>query len=161
MKTKENQPNLSKYFIDDKVFLTGFRNFDNAEQYAAAYNGDIIEVGFVDANDNPQPSNVGNLIENRLVYFADAGPEYVFLYSDNPDFKSAADRLIAERDDMMDKDVLNKILGNGEASIEQDPVIILRNGKFDAVTSREQSKYEKGAKVYEIAVVRERMEGEE
>ena len=45
-----------------------------------------------------------------------------------------------------------KYISNAEIEIAEDPIIVLKNGEFESVTSRERSKYLKHAKVYEIGV---------
>lgn len=47
-----------------------------------------------------------------------------------------------------------KYITNAELEISEDPIIVLRDNRFESVTSRERSKYLKHTKVYEIGVAR-------
>lgn len=44
---------LVKYEMTNSIVMVGFPNFETAEHYAAQHNGELVEVGFKDGNDNP------------------------------------------------------------------------------------------------------------
>ena len=45
------------------------------------FGGKVVEAGFRDGNDNPENTSDGGLLEKKLQYFVDAGPEYKFIHS--------------------------------------------------------------------------------
>ncbi|WP_332032088.1 hypothetical protein [Kaistella sp.] len=52
-----------------------------------------MEIGFRDGNDNPEITRDGRLIEKKLHYFVDAGPEYKFIHSSDAGLRQYADEL--------------------------------------------------------------------
>lgn len=153
MENTSNGEKLNKYTKDDKTIIVGFASFDSAEKYAAENNGKIEEIGFTDGNDNPQITHDAKLIDKKLHYLVEAGPEYKFLHSSDPGFREYADELQKLNSKEKGFSPEEKIVSNGEAQIAEDPIIVLKNDKFESVTSRERSKYLKQANVYEIGVV--------
>jgi hypothetical protein len=149
-----NSEKLTKYRVNGQEIIVGFAKYRDAESYASEKGGEIVEVGFLDGNDNPQVTDEAGLIKRKLHYHADAGPEYKFIHSSDPGFrhyaddlqkvKSAADKLSPEE----------KYIANAELEIAEDPIIVLKDDRFESVTSRERSKYLKHTKVYEIGVAK-------
>lgn len=153
METSSQDQKLRKYTLNDKVIHTGFASYDDAENYARENNGNVVEVGFKDGNDNPEITTEGGLLENRNHYAVNAGSEYKFIHSADPSFRDYADELQQFKSNELDKNSPEeKYMSNGEIEIAEDPIIVLKNDAFESVTSRERSKYLKHAKVYEIGV---------
>ena len=161
METSPYDEKLKKYTFKDKVYYTGFANYQDAVDYAGRTGGRIVEVAFKDGNDNPQLSTEAGLVNKKLHYFVDAGPEYRFLHSSDEEFREFAGNLQEAKSDVEGESHEEKYIANGEIEIQEDPIIVLKNGKFDSVTSRERSKYLKMANVYEIAVERAVREGDD
>lgn len=113
----------------------------------------VVEAGFRDGNDNPENTSDGGLLEKKLQYFVDAGPEYKFIHSSDPRFRHYVDELqkIKAKIDRLSPE--KKYIPNAAIEMVKDPFIVLKNNHFESVTSREKSKYLKHAKVYEIAVL--------
>ena len=57
------------------------------------FGGKVVEAGFRDGNDNPENTSDGGLLEKKLQYFVDGGPDYKFLHSCDPGFRLYADEL--------------------------------------------------------------------
>ncbi|MGS0747608.1 hypothetical protein [Halpernia sp. GG3] len=144
---------LNKYELEDQTIFTGFSNFDEAENFSIAENGILSEIGFKDGNDNPEITNEAGLLENKTHFAAFAGPEYKFIHSGEPQFKEFAAYLMEKESDLKNEDIQEKYFAPGKPQMEEDPVIVLKNGEVESVTSRERSKYLKHAKVYQIGVV--------
>ena len=51
------------------------------------FGGKVVEAGFRDGNDNPENTSDGGLLEKKLQYFVDAGPEYKFIHSSDAGFR--------------------------------------------------------------------------
>ena len=147
-----NSEKLVKYELSDREILVGFGNYQEAEDYAAANGGELVEVGFRDGNDNPEITNSGGLLMNKNHYHVEAGPRYEFIHSSNPAFRDYADRLQERNSDLKDESPEEKYISNAEIEISEDPIIVLKDNEFESVTSRERSKYLKSANVYEIGV---------
>lgn len=153
METSSKNQKLRKYTLNDRIIHTGFASYDDAENYARNNGGNVVEVGFKDGNDNPQITSEAGLLEERLHYKVDAGPEYKFIHSADPGFREYADQLQEFKSEEIDKNSPEeKYMSNGEIEIGEDPIIVLKNDAFESVTSRERSKYLKMAKVYEVGV---------
>lgn len=138
--------------MDDQVIYTGFASYQDAESFANLKNGNIVEVGFKDGNDNPQITDEAGLREKKLHFFVEAGPEYRFIHSVDAGFRDYADELMKIKSKLVGYSPEEKYISNAEIEIAEDPIIVLKNGEFESVTSRERSKYLKHAKVYEIGV---------
>ena len=143
---------LKKYETENQILMVGFPNIDTAETYAAQNLGTLVEVAFKDGNDNPQINNEAGLISTRKHFYVEAGPEYRFIHSADPDFRDYADQLQEMKSDLSGESPEEKYFSNAEIEISEDPIIVLKNNEFESVTSRERSKYLKQANVYEIAV---------
>lgn len=143
---------LVKYEMTNNIVMVGFPNFETAEHYATQNNGELVEVGFKDGNDNPKITNTHSLVAEKAHFFVDAGPEYKFIHSSDPEFQDyAAD--LQQLQSKLDRDSpAEKYISNGKIQIEEDPIIVLKNYEFESVTSRERAKYLKQAKVYQIGV---------
>jgi len=81
METNAFNQKLNRYELDDKIVYTGFSSYQDAEECAHKKNGELVEVGFKDGNDNPEICNEANLLEKKLHFFVDAGDEYKFIHS--------------------------------------------------------------------------------
>ncbi|KQT17153.1 hypothetical protein ASG31_11855 [Chryseobacterium sp. Leaf404] len=147
---KENK--LNRYELTNEVLYTGFADFNAAELYAKEKNGKLVEVAFKDGNDNPVETSEADLIEKKLHYFVDAGPEYKFIHSSDEGFKQYADELQKIKAKLNQSPPDERYLANFEIENAEDPIVVLKNDQFESVTSRERSKYLKHANVYEIAV---------
>lgn len=147
-----NTEKLTKYEMNNQNVMVGFPTFQDAETYAAQNLGELVELAFKDGNDNPQLNNEAGLISQKLHYFVQAGPEYRFIHSADPDFRDYADHLQEVKADLKDESPEEKYITNAEVEIAEDPIIVLKNNEFESVTSRERSKYLKQANVYEIGV---------
>ncbi len=152
METKDNERKLNRYDLEDQILYTGFSNFDDAENYAQTENGELVEVAFKDGNDNPQVSDEAGLLEKKLHYVVKAGPEYKFIHSSDEAFKQYADELQKIKAKLEESPPDERYLANFELENAEDPIIVLKNDRFESVTSRERSKYLKHANVYEIGV---------
>ncbi|QDP84122.1 hypothetical protein FNJ88_00585 [Chryseobacterium sp. SNU WT5] len=145
---------LTKYQMNDQDIMTGFPTFEDAQNYAAQNLGTLVEVAFKDGNDNPVLTNEAGLVNRKLHFFVEAGPEYKFIHSADPEFREYADHLQETKSDLDGESPEEKYFSNGEVEIAEDPIIVLKNNEFESVTSRERSKYLKQANVYEIGVSR-------
>ncbi|MDQ0475539.1 hypothetical protein [Chryseobacterium sp. MDT2-18] len=145
---------LVKYQINDQEIVVGFATYEDAENYAAQNKGTLVEVGFKDGNDNPQLTNEAELVDRKLHYVVEAGPEYRFIHSSDPEFRDFAERLQERKSHLDEESPEEKYIANAEIEISEDPIIVLKNGEFESVTSRERSKYLKHAHVYEIGVLK-------
>lgn len=152
METKDNERKLNRYDLEDQILYTGFSDFDDAENYAQTENGELVEVAFKDGNDNPQVSDEAGLLEKKLHYAVKAGPEYKFIHSSDEAFKQYADELQKIKAKLEESPPDERYLANFELENAEDPIIVLKNDRFESVTSRERSKYLKHANVYEIGV---------
>ena len=153
METSSQNQQLRKYTLSDSTIYTGFASFSDAQKYAETHGGNVVEVGFLDGNDNPQITNEAALIENQMHYSVDAGSEYKFIHSSDPAFREYADDLQKfDSNELKKLSPEEKYFSDGELEIAEDPIIVLKNDQFESVTSRERSKYLKLAKVYEIGV---------
>lgn len=143
---------LNIYDLPEFTITTGFPNFDAAQQYSKDKNGELVEVGFKDGNDNPQFDTHAGLVEKKLHYFVEAGPEYKFIHSSDPGFKDYADELQKLKASLDKTGPEERYLASFEIENIEDPIIVIKNDHLESVTSRERSKYLKQANVYEIAV---------
>ena len=149
-----NTDKLVKYQMNDQDIFVGFPTYQDAENYAAKKLGELVEVGFKDGNDNPELTNEAALVSRKLHYFVEAGSEYQFIHSSDPQFKDYADKLQERKSELDEESPEEKYIANAEVEISEDPIIVLKNNEFQSVTSRERSKYLKHANVYEIGVSR-------
>lgn len=143
---------LNRYELEDQILYTGFSSYQDAEEYAQNKGGKLVEVAFRDGNDNPVITTEGGLMEKKIHYFVDAGEEYQFIHSSDPGFRDYADELQKIKAKQMQSPPDERYLANFEIENTEDPIVVIKNGHFESVTSRERSKYLKQAHVYEIAV---------
>jgi hypothetical protein len=145
---------LNKYELEDEIIFTGFSNYDDAEIFSIAENGKLVEVAFKNGNDNPEiTEDEAGLILNKNHFSAFAGDEYRFIHSGNPQFQEFAAHIMEQESDLKNEDIMEKYFAPGKIQMEEDPVIVLKNGEVESVTSRERAKYLKHAKVYQIGVI--------
>lgn len=147
-----NSEKLVKYEMDNQEIVVGFATYSDADNYAAQNSGTLVEVAFKDGNDNPQLTTEAGLISRKMHFFVEAGSEYKFIHSSEPEFRDFADQLQERKSDLEDDSPEEKYIANAEIEISEDPIIVLKNNQFESVTSRERSKYLKQANVYEIGV---------
>jgi len=84
---------LTKYEFDNTNVYTGFKSVGEAKKFAAERNGRLVEVGFLDGNDNPLEDDSQNLLAENKYYKAFAGPDYKILHSSDEGFQDIADKL--------------------------------------------------------------------
>ncbi|WP_417430528.1 hypothetical protein [Halpernia sp.] len=144
---------LNKYELENQIIYTGFSNFDEAENFSIAENGKLAEIAFKNGNDNPAISDEAGLVEHKNHFAAYAGPEYKFIHSGDPQFQEFASHLMEKESDLKRESPEEKYFAPGNTQMEEDPVIVLKNGEIESVTSRERAKYLKHAKVYQIGVI--------
>ncbi|WP_407403084.1 hypothetical protein [Chryseobacterium sp.] len=152
METSNFEDKLNKYDLETYTLYTGFPSFAAAEQYATEQNGELVELGFKDGNDNPQFDTHAGLVEKKLHYHVEAGAEYKFIHSSDPGFKDYADELQKLKASLDKTGPEERYLASFEIENTEDPIIVIKNDHLESVTSRERSKYLKQANVYEIAV---------
>ncbi len=152
METENIVERLNKYEFDNSNVYTGFKSIGEAKQFATDRNGKLIEVGFLDGNDNPVEDSSANLINENKYYKADAGEDYKILHSSDEGFQEIADKLKERQTELSGKSVDEKYFSDADWQIKEDAVIVLYKGEVESVTSRERSKYLKHTKVYELAV---------
>ncbi|WP_415325804.1 hypothetical protein [Chryseobacterium sp. MMS23-Vi53] len=152
METNAFNQKLNRYVLDDQIVYTGFSSFKDAEDCAQKKGGNLVEVGFKDGNDNPEVCTDCDLIEKKLHYYVDAGPEYKFIHSSDPGFRKYADELQKIKAKLQQSPPDERYIANFEIENAEDPIVVIKNDHFESVTSRERSKYLKHAKVYEIGV---------
>ncbi|WP_294234203.1 hypothetical protein [uncultured Chryseobacterium sp.] len=143
---------LNRYEFEDQILYTGFSSYQDAEEYAQNKGGKLVEVGFRDGNDNPEITSEARLLEKKMHYFVDAGDEYQFIHSSDPGFREYADELQKIKAKQLQSPPDERYLANFEIENTEDPIVVIKNGHFESVTSRERSKYLKQAHVYEIGV---------
>jgi len=143
---------LTKYGFDNSNLYTGFKSVGEARKFAEERNGRIVEVGFLDGNDNPVEDSSQNLIEENKYYKAFAGPDYKIIHSSDEGFQEIAEKLKERKNEITEKSPDEKYISDSDPLLEEDAVIILFKDEVQEVTSRERSKYLMHTKVYEIAV---------
>lgn len=142
-----------RYDMGDETVYVGFDTFEDAETAAQALNGKIVEVAFTDGNDNPAISNRAGLVANRKHFYAEAGPGYKIMHSGDEGFQEIADQLMKRESDLEERAPEEKLITDTEAQVSENSVIVLKDGNFNHVTSRERIKFLKHANVYEIGVL--------
>ena len=68
---------LNKYEYDNSNVYTGFRSVGEARKFAEDRNGTLVEVGFLDGNDNPVEDSSQNLIAENKYYKPEFDCKYV------------------------------------------------------------------------------------
>lgn len=152
MGTNAFNQKLNKYDLTNITLVTGFSSFEDAKSYAEKNGGELVEIGFKDGNDNPQITNEAGLIEKKLYFFVNAGPEYKFIHSSDPGFREYAEELQKIKASLNKSSPEERYFANFELENIEDPIVVIKNDHLESVTSRERSKYLKHAKVYEIGV---------
>ncbi|WP_370900538.1 hypothetical protein [Chryseobacterium gossypii] len=152
METNAYNQKLNRYVLNDQIVYTGFSSFKDAEEYAQKKGGKLVEVAFKGGNDNPEITDEANLFEKKLHYYVYAGDEYKFIHSSDPGFRKYADELQKIKAKLRQDAPDERYLANFEIENAEDPIIVIKNDRFESVTSRERSKYLKHAQVYEIGV---------
>ncbi len=152
METENIVERLTKYEFDSYNVYTGFKSVGEARQFAEERNGKLLEVGFLDGNDNPVEDDSQNLIAQNKYYAAFAGPDYKILHSSDEGFQEMADKLKERGNEVTNKSPDEKYFSDADWQIKEDAVIVLYKGEVENVTSRERSKYLMHTKVYEVAV---------
>lgn len=143
---------LNKYEYDNQNVYTGFKSVVEAKQFAEDRNGKLIEVGFLDGNDNPAEDYSQNLLAENKYYKAFAGPDYRILHSSDEGFQDIAEKLKERKNQLIEKSPDEKYISDSDPLLEEDAVIILFKDEVQEITSRERSKYLMHIKVYELAV---------
>lgn len=152
MATNSFDQKLNTYDLPEFTLTSGFSSYDDALKYASEKGGTLVEIGFKDGNDNPQFTEKAGLIEKKLHFYVDAGPEYKFIHSSDPGFRDYAEELQKIKANVQELSPDERYLANFEIENTEDPIIVLKNDHLESVTSRERSKYLKQANVYELAV---------
>lgn len=147
-----NFQKLREYGLEDYTLYTGFSSYEDANIYASENGGEVVEVAFSDGNDNPKISSNAGLVARKGYFFADAGPEYKFIHSTDPQFQEYADQLNKLHESEKTSSPEEQYFADFKLETGEDPVIVLKNNEFESVTTRERAKYLKHANVYEIAV---------
>ena len=112
----------------------------------------MVEVGFLDGNDNPVEDSSQNLINENKYYKAFAGPDYQIIHSSDEGFQEVAEKLQERGNELIEKSPDEKYFSDADWQIREDAVIVLYKGEVENITSRERSKYLMHTKVYELAV---------
>lgn len=141
-----------RYDMGEQTVYVGFDSFEEAETAANAANGKLVEVAFTDGNDNPAISDRAGLIANRKHFFAEAGPGYKIMHSGDEGFQEIADQLQKRESDLEERAPEEKYITDTEMQVAENSVIVLKDGNFNHVTSRERIKFLKHANVYELGV---------
>lgn len=152
METENIVERLTKYEFENSNVYTGFKSVGEARKFAEERNGNLLEVGFLDGNDNPVEDNSQNLIAENKYYKAFAGPDYTILHSSDEGFQDVADKLKERQNEVTNKSPDEKYFSDADWQIKEDAVIVLFKGEVENITSRERSKYLMHSKVYEVAV---------
>ena len=152
METENIVERLNKYEFENSNVYTGFKSIGEARQFAADRDGKLVEVGFLDGNDNPVEDDSQNLIAENKYYKAFAGPDYKIIHSSDEGFQDVAEKLKDRKNKVTSKSPDEKYFSDADWQIEEDAVIVLFNDEIENVTSRERSKYLMHTKVYELAV---------
>ncbi len=152
METNAYDQKLNRYELEEKILYTGFSSYEEAQKTAGEKGGELVEAAFRDGNDNPAITSEAGLLDKKLHYFVDAGEEYKFIHSSDPAFRDYADELQKIKSKLREDAPDERYIANFEIENAEDPIVVIKDGHFESVTSRERSKYLKNAKVYEIAV---------
>ncbi len=143
---------LNKYEYENSNVYTGFKSVGEARKFAEDRNGKLVEVGFLDGNDNPVEDSSQNLINENKYYKAFAGPDYKIIHSSDEGFQEVAEKLQERGNELIEKSPDEKYFSDADWQIREDAVIVLYKGEVENITSRERSKYLMHTKVYELAV---------
>lgn len=149
----ENTERLQKYEYDHYTVVTNFATFEDAEEYARNHHGELLEVGFTDGSDNPQEDSSAHLIELRKPFRVNLPEDenYKILYSDSEGFQEWAEQILEDKK-KLENDVAPEDWIADQNIASGDRIIIFKNGKLSAVTTRERIRFLMRGNVYEIAV---------
>ena len=146
----ENTDRLQKYVFDEYTIVTNFETYADAEKYVSENNGELMEVGFTDGADNPEPNTDGHLMETQKTFRVGLDPEYEILYSDDPRFQEMAETIQTDMKYKED-DILPEDWMSDQNIAPGDHIIIIKGGEVNTVTPRERIKYLMRGNVYELA----------
>ena len=147
----ENTERLQKYQYENYTVVTNFETYQEVVDYAAANNGDLIEVGFTDGSDNPMPNSTGNLIAEKKTFKVGLDPEYQVLYSSAERFQELAEQILQQMKEK-ENDVAPEDWLADQNIAQGDRIIIMKNGEVNTVTTRERIKFLMRGNLYELAV---------
>lgn len=147
----ENERKLQEYAYDDYKVVTNFGTYEDAEAYASANHGELIEVGFTDGSDNPMPNSDGRLMEIRKPFRVGLDPEYKVLYSDDEGFQEMSQRALVEMKEK-ENDVAPEDWIADQNIATGDRIIVLKGDEINTVTTRERIKFLMRGNVYELGV---------
>ena len=149
METKEI---LQTYRFDDFIFVTNFKTFNDAEEYAFKNNGELVEIGFIDGADNPELTTNANLIEERKPFKVELPySTYNVYYSYDDFFQEIAKSLQFQKKRLEDDMFLEDIWADQNIA-QGDRILIVDNGEIVTITTKERIKYLMGGHLYEVAV---------
>lgn len=149
METKEI---LQTYKFDDFIFVTNFKTFNDAEEYAFKNNGELVEIGFIDGADNPELTTNANLIEERKPFKVELPySNYNVYYSYDDFFQEIAKSLQFQKKRLEDDMFLEDIWADQNIA-QGDRILIVDNGEIVTITTKERIKYLMGGHLYEVAV---------
>ncbi len=142
---------LQRYAYDEYTVVVNFETFEDVLAYQQEFNGELVEVGFLDGSDNPMPDDSAQLLANKRTFSVSLPPEYSVIYSDDERFQEySQEALVALKkldNDMAPEDILaDQNIATG------DRIIILKDGELNTVSTRERIKYLMRGNVYELAV---------
>ena len=147
----ENTERLQKYQYENYTVVTNFETYQEVVDYAAANNGDLIEVGFTDGSDNPMPNSTGNLIAEKKTFKVGLDPEYQVSYSYDERFQELAEQILQQMKEK-ENDVAPEDWLADQNIAQGDRIIIMKNGEVNTVTTRERIKFLMRGNLYELAV---------
>lgn len=149
METKEI---LQTYKFDDFIFVTNFKTFNDAEEYAFKKKGELVEIGFIDGADNPELTTKANLIAERKPFKVELPySNYNVYYSYEVYFQDLAKTLQFQKKRLEDDMFLEDIWADQNIA-HGDRILIVDNGEIVAVTTKERIKFLMGGHLYEVAV---------
>lgn len=147
----ENNKRLQKYAFDDFTYVVNFKTYEDAVEFARENQGDLVEVGFTDGNDNPRPNKEANLMEAKKPFRVGLSAEYEILYSDHPKFQEMAEEVL-EHLKVKENDIAPEDWLSDQNIAAGDRIIIIKDGELNTVTTRERIKYLMHGNLYELAV---------
>lgn len=143
---------LNRYDFDNNFLYTGFKSLEEAQTFAKDRSGELLEIGFLDGNDNPVIDNSAHLLDNHQYFVADGGPGYKIVHSNSEGFKDLLDAWIKRTQEIQDKSLEEQYISDSDNLISEDGVFVVHNGVIEKATSRERVRYFHNIKVYEIGV---------
>lgn len=143
---------LNHYDFENSLLYTGFKSLEEAETFAKDKNGELLEIGFLDGNDNPVIDNSARLLENRQYFVAIGAPGYKIVHSNNEGFQELLEAWLKRTQEIEGKSLEEQYISDSDHLIPEDGVFILHNGEIEKATSRERVRYFHHVKVYEIGV---------